>query len=464
MTRTPSHSVEAEQAVLGGLMLDPSAYQKLSGILKPEHFHDFFHQTVATLMWEMFDNGRRPTPITLCAALPGGGEDELQVGVTVREYLVRMATRGATDTIDMGIVVSDLAARRQALTTLSEAMDRMYQMPAFAPLDEVLAQGENGFYKIRDESRASRMVSMYEATKAAAGLAVQTKQGGGGGMCFGLRTLDNMFGLMQRGDVVGICAPSGSGKTALALQIVMSNLEPTADEAAPSFLFIEQEMTEVDMAMRAISRMGGPTVQAMRTGKFNASEEDTILEATAAMQQVPIFMDTRGRLRLKEIRSQIKAAKRRYNIRAAVIDHLQLIEQEKTDKSEFDVIREASNAFKAWAKEEDITLIVLAQLSKGAQKEMRHWRFSSDAIWGGDQFRQACDIMIGVTSPANFLAQRPPAYDWKDDGREEAKVTDDIRKWQPFMEVGGLKTRHGVMPGWRKVKFDGDRQWFEDLA
>jgi replicative DNA helicase len=348
------------------------------------------------------------------------------------------------------------------IAAMHEAEDIINSMPAYQPLGDVVDAVEERIYAVRDANRTNSVKPLHQLAAEAASHAKLAKSTGlVDGLRFGLRTMDTMFGPLMRQNVVGIAAPSGAGKTAMALQIILSNIDPIEEGGEPrSHLFIEQEMSGLDVAMRVIARMGGPNVQAQLTGRFNEGQLDRIDAAAEDTKLIPVWIDAGGQLTMRQIRAKVKAAKRRYNIRSAWIDHLQLI-RAVGKMTTLDAIRDASVQAKDIAKENDITLGILAQLTRGAQKEMRHWRFSDQAIYGGDEFKQACDVLVGVANPSQFLIDREPAYEIR--GQEHlAKVQMDIDSWRSGMEVGTLKLRSSSRVGWKRIGWDGDAQTFND--
>jgi len=175
---------------------------------------------------------------------------------------------------------------------------------------------------------------------------------------------------------------------------------------------------------------------------------------------VQILIDETGRQTTSRICKKVRAMHRRYGLGCAAIDHVLLIKPDNPRWQKIETIEYAAMAFKELAKELDIPIFLLAQLTRGSQSSATSWKFTDQALYGGDAIKQASDVMIGVTLPRKWLKQREPEEGSKDHDLWVGKM----ERWRDKAEIGALKMRDDDDGQWLTMPFDGATYTFGTRA
>jgi replicative DNA helicase len=456
------HSVEAEQALLGALMLNASVYDQIAGLITPAMFHDRMHQRLFEAMGRQVAMGKALSPIGLALVFPP--DHEVAPGLSFKVYLARLAGGAASviDAVDHAKLLRDLWVRRKMITDALETAERASSLPIdFDPMD-IVRSAEQRLYDLRDERRDGGVLSIGEAADLAVKQTGAVYQDGlSAGATTGLAALDAMIGVLGPGEVMTILAPSGAGKTALLMQILAHNATLTLDQSAQRpGLMIQMEMQSVAIARRVLSQRSGVSVRAQKSGQVNELEFGRLYDGADALRELPVFIDAREVQTMGSIRATVRTMVQRKGVKLVGIDNLQLLTGSDPRHTQFDVIREAGPLAKQLAKDCGVAIIMLAQMTRGAQREAKNWRFDDQALFGGDAMKQASDVMLGLALPSDWLKKHEP-----DEDREKEHDAWLRRKldWDGRAEVGMLKARDGANGEWRALAFDGVNTRFSDL-
>lgn len=245
--------------------------------------------------------------------------------------------------------------------------------------------------------------------------------------------------------------------TAIAAQYIMDAVRPPEGSnraPAPSLMF-SQEMLAVQIARRAIAYESGIATWKQRRGAIDVSEFDALVAAAKSFKDLPIYIDQTANQKVSAIVRKTRQMKKMYGISFVVVDHLLELRAENPKQSEFDVIANAALELKTLAKEQDVTVLLLAQCTRESQKR-DHWGVRLADLYGGERVRQRSDIMFSVAIPTVWMRDREPAI-----GTEEyLKWQEKMERWHGIAEVGVLKMRDGEAGGRVQVGFDGARMRF----
>jgi len=278
------------------------------------------------------------------------------------------------------------------------------------------------------------------------------------GVTTGILELDRLIGPMMGGDLVTIAARSGEGKTTLALQMLRHAASGPNGKPA---LLISQEMTATQIAMRTLSSWTQIPVRKQRAGDIDMFGFDSLREAADEAQGVRLYIDDCGQQRTSAICSKIRSFHRQHGLGCVAIDHILLVRPENPRWTKVETVEYAAMAFKELAKELDIPIILLAQLTRGSQGNANTWRFTDQALYGGDAIKQASDVMLGVTLPRKWMKQREPE---ESDHRAHDEWAGKMEKWRDQAEIGALKMRDDDDGQWLQLGFNGRTYTFGTKA
>ena len=454
------HSIEAEQALLGAVLLQNDVYLLTCEAIEPEMFFESLHGKLWEMLGERITQGQSVNAITLGIAL---GPDAAMGygGITVSKYLARLVTE-AVSTIgapDYARTIRELWQRRRIIALARDVIERAVGGFDAPEVDALLDETDQQLCSIRFGKQINGVASIGELADKALLQTSQAYQSTAKiGFDTGIAAIDELMGPIMPGDMLTLLGPSGGGKSALAAQILAHNCEPSIDaNRGVPVLFISQEMGGAQVARRSLSTHTGISTRMQRTGEIVSAEYGYLRDAAERLKHLPFYVDESGRQSTSRIIRKLRAMKKRYGIRMAVIDHLLLIRPENQKMSKFDTIEFAAMEIKDVAKELDIAVILLAQLTRESQKR-EFWRIRDMDLFGGDQVKQCSDIMMTVTLPEKWLRQREP-----DQGDKlRAKWEGDCLRWEGKAEIGFPKLREGEDGRSCSVSFDGPRMLFKD--
>lgn len=247
--------------------------------------------------------------------------------------------------------------------------------------------------------------------------------------------------------------------SAIAAQILRRNAMPSLDASRGTpGMFFSMEMAGAQVARRVMATDSGITTRAQKAGEINQAEYSILTDTARALRNLPLYVDQSGRQKTSTIVKKLRAMKKAHGIRMAAVDHLLLIQPENAKWSKFDTVDNAAIELKDAAKELDIAILLLAQVTREAQKR-ETWRVRDQDLFGGDGVKQASDIFLTLCLPEKWLRQREP----EEGSKERGKWESDCLRWHGKAEIGVPKARDGDDGSSRTLAFDGRRMIFSDL-
>lgn len=404
------HNIEAEQALIGAVFINNDAFQFAAKHLDSSHFFEPIHQSIWGLIETLIGAGKRADPIIVRSFLPN---EEIAPNVTTKKYLARLAASAVTivNAPDYARTIRELADRRrlaeiaQGLMTVDATHPASIASEAISALDEVVASASDNNAPSLDMAEA-----MARAVDAAA-LAYQN-DGKVLGIPTTLRDLDHKLGGMSRGDFVVLAGRPGMGKSAAILTI----LRRAAERDFKSML-VSLEMSDVPMSHRMISDvifdMPGENVPYtyLRSGRFHEKLFEQITDASRQLALLPIRIEQQPGLTISQIAARARQMKRRKGLDILAIDHLDLVKPSgRYQGNKVYELGEITAACKALAKELDIAVIMLCQLSREVEKREDKRPQLSDLRSSGS-IEQDADTVIFLFRKAYYLATSEPTPD-----------------------------------------------------
>jgi replicative DNA helicase len=391
--RVPPHSVEAEQAVLGGLMLDNAAWERIADRLREEDFYRQDHRLIFRAISELSNADQPFDAVTLSEWLQSREQLEAAGGLA---YLATLArdTPTAANVRAYADIVRERSVLRQLIRAGGELADAAFR-PEGRGADELIEFAERQVFEIA-ESRGRLKQNFVQISdllsKAVDRLDMLMHSNNPvTGLATGLDKFDEMTAGLQPGDLIIIAGRPSMGKTALALNIAeFCACRP--ENAVPTAIF-SMEMSGEQLAMRLISSLGRINQQKLRTGQLDQADWQRVTSAISIMSKAPMYIDDSGALTPTELRARGRRLKRDHKIGLMVVDYLQLMTVPGTRENRATEISEICRSLKALARELDIPVIALSQLNRKVDDRPERRPIMSDLRESGS-IEQDADVIV----------------------------------------------------------------------
>jgi replicative DNA helicase len=471
--RQAPHNIEAEQALLGAILINNEAFDRVSGFLQSNHFFEPLHGRLFEVMAKLVQAGKHASPITLKTFF----ESEPPIGeLTVAQYLGRLAAN-ATSIINAeayGRAIYDLAVRRELILIGEDMVNVAYDSPVDAPPETQIEEAEQRLFELADKGKyGSGFMAFGDATVDAIEMAARAyeRDGGLSGISTGLRDLDSMMGGLQNSDLIILAGRPSMGKTALATNIAFNvakahrvqqtegGLEETVDGAVVGFFSLE--MSSEQLATRILAEQAQIPSEKIRRGKITDTEFQRLHAAATKLQTLPLFIDHTGGISIAQLAARARRLKRQKGLGLIVVDYLQLLTGSAKRSSEGRVqeVSEITTGLKALAKELAVPILALSQLSRQVENRDDKRPQLSDLRESGS-IEQDADVVAFVFREEYYVSRREPSLTKVE---EHQKWQDEMDQVQGLAEVVIGKQRHGPT-GTVRLQFEAEITRFGDLA
>jgi replicative DNA helicase len=412
--RVPPHALDAERAVLGGIMLDPDALERLEGNLLPEHFYVEAHRLIFSAMLELADAGQPVDALTIKDYLEQrdnlsrcGGE----------EYLgdIIESVPNAANITHYAHIVRERAVLREMLSVCNLVGQDIYSQPDLQ-VGEHLDLAEQRILAIAENFQRSRpsfarirelMVRTYKQLEVR-----YAEQKPITGIPTGFKDLDEMTSGLQRSDLIVIAGRPSMGKTAFAMNLAR-NAAFESEGKEPVALF-SLEMSSDQIAMRWLAAEARVNMKHLRTGRFSADDWRKLATASGALAESPIHVDDTPAISVLGIRSKCRRLKHELGgLGLVVIDYLQLMSGRRDAERRDLEISEITRSLKGLAKELDVPVVVLSQLNRSLESRADKRPMMSDLRESG-AIEQDADVIMFI--------YRDEVYDQKPENEDLAEV------------------------------------------
>jgi len=470
--RTAPHNIELEQALLGAILVNNEAFYRVSDYLEPRHFFEPVHQKLYEIAASLVRVGKTATPITLKTFLPS----DLDVaGLTASQYLARLAAEATTviNASDYGRTIYDLAIRRSLILIGEEVVNAAYDAPADERPQDQIEQAERSLYELAETGRYGGGFQRFaQALTTAVEMAAHAYQRDGklSGLATGLKDLDRMMGGLQKSDLIILAGRPGMGKSSLATNVGYNVAKAweggvRADGQMESTNggivgFFSLEMSAEQLATRMLSEQTEIASYRIRRGEIASADFDRIADAAREMERIPFYIDETGGLSVAQLAARARRLKRQRGLDLLVIDYIQLLQgsSRRAQEGRVQEVTEITTSLKALAKELNIPILALSQLSRAVESRDDKRPQLSDLRESGS-IEQDADVVLFVFREEYYLKNKEPRMG-----------TEEYFKWQTEMNaVHGRaeliigKQRHGPT-GTVALQFKADVTRFSDLA
>jgi replicative DNA helicase len=454
-------NVRAEEAVIGKIIDSAESYWAVSDVLTADQFSVPHHRLIFQAVQQCCETGSGPTLSMLETKLPSTFEGVGDVEPVLQILIEKASDVGsALDFVDEIV----LAWRERARIQLGKVASHSGKT-----FDETREDVDAFLRKIDDHDRARYAVRMGDAARQAVEKAADAYSHKGRravGILTGIEEIDHVIGPQIGGTAVILAGPSGHGKSGLLSQIFRNSAAPSLDPSAvfPSILF-SLEMSQHQNALRNLASMTGVSVRKQITGDFNQVEFEALARAKTQLDTMPLYIQDRGHMSIDQIEREIRIAVRRYGVKQAGIDNLKLIDPLHERWNRVQTIEHATGRFKALAKELNIVIWQLAQVTRSGQKA-GNWRFSVSDIYGGGLVEENSDLVLAVTVPRVWLGQNKPEPPSEQNPRGREAFDTWIKQMETLKgraEFAAFKVRDGGSESWKELDFNGPRMMFGNL-
>ena len=470
--REAPNNIEAEQALLGAILVNNDAFYRVSDFLKSLHFYEPLHRKIFEVSAELIRMGKMANPVTIKTFLPA---DEKVGDMTVAHYLARLAAEAVNviNAGDYGRAIYDLATRRALITVGEDMVNIAYDAPVDMAPQEQIEDAERRLFELAETGRYDGgFESFTDAVKTAVDLANAAfmRDGHLSGVATGLRDLDRRMGGLQPSDLIVLAGRPGMGKTSLATNIAfnVANAYEPEQQADGSFKaknggvigFFSLEMSSEQLATRIISEQTEIPSSKIRRGEITETDFEKLVACSQMMQKIPLFIDQTGGISIAQLAARARRLKRQRGLDVIIIDYIQLMQgsSARAAQNRVQEITEITTGLKALGKELGVPIIALSQRSRQVENRDDKRPQLSDLRESGS-IEQDADVVLFVYREEYYLKNKEPDHGTP----EHVQWEDKMREVQGKAEVIIGKQRHGPT-GMVSLGFQGEFTRFFDLA
>jgi replicative DNA helicase len=463
------YDIDVEQALLGAILADNRAMERASALVKAENFYDPLHARIYETMSQMIERGGVVvTPLTLHATMkadPG----VIETGGQAYFDALQAAAPAIPNVRDYANILADLAVRRSLIRIGEDIVNTAYDAPTEKSSKDQIAEAEKALYAVAETNKYGEgALDFHEALRRTVEAAERAAARGGriSGVTSGFTDIDNLLGGLQPSDLLILAGRPGMGKTALGTNMAfhcakqyMRDLEANAEypSGAP-VLFFSLEMAAQQLSGRILSEQTELEVWKIRNGRFSENEWERFVLSMQELSSLPLYIDDTGGISIAQIAARSRRLKREKNIGLIIIDYLQLVEPSRRHDNRVQEITEVTKGLKTLAKELNVPVLALSQLSRGVDARDDKRPVLSDLRESGS-IEQDADVVMFVYREEYYLKTREP-----DPGTpDHAKWMEKLDRATNRAEVLVEKHRHGATRAIPMV-FEGQFTRFSNLV
>ncbi len=463
------HNIEAEQQLLGALLTNNDSYDKVSAIVAAQHFYDPVHARIFEVAAARIAKNALASPVTLKAFME---DDEGLKDLGGAAYLARLAGAAISTFAvrDYAQMIYDLAIRRELIRLGQDISAKAQKVDVASEPKEQIVEAEQALYKLGEEGQTSSgFQSFLRAVTDAVNVAnaAYQREGGLAGVSTGLTDMDSKLGGLHKSDLLILAGRPSMGKTSLATNIAFNvakayrkGLLPDGSEGAVDggvVGFFSLEMSAEQLAGRILAEASEISSHQIRQGDMSEGEFRRFVEAAKELEACPLFIDDTPAIPIAQLAARARRLKRTHGLDLLIVDYLQLVRGNADNRVQ--EIAEISMGLKAIAKELDIPVLALSQLSRQVESRDDKRPQLSDLRESGS-IEQDADVVMFVFRE-EYYAEREKPSDEK---------LDEIAAWQDRMarlhgkaEVVIGKQRHGPI-GTVELSFEAQFTRFGNLV
>ena len=456
-------NIEAEQALLGSVLVNNDIIDEISSIIKPSIFYDPAHVKIYEVVENLNNKGMIANPITLKNFFE---KDNMLSEVGGTEYLVKLTRfSGSTkQAVDYAKIIHEMFLRRE-LVMISDKLssDTLNANDKEENAEVIIENTEKSLFELAERGSFSQSFLKFnqalDQTIEMATIAMQNDQGIVG-VPTGLKDLDEKLGGLHKSDLIILAGRPSMGKTALATNIAYNASQHILKRQEKSSVAFSLEMSSEQLSTRILSEQAKIRSDDIRRGKVTEEEINRYIETSRNIYELPLYIDETPAITIATLSNRARRIKRLFGLSLVVVDYIQLMRPGSNKKSEGRVqeISEITQGLKALAKELSVPVLALSQLSRAVEQRDDKQPQLADLRESGS-IEQDADVVMFVYREAYYLERKQPKLGSIEHAEWQSKMND----------VNGLadiilgKQRHGPT-GTIKVEFEGIYTKFKDLS
>ncbi len=468
---TMPHSTEAEQQLLGAILTNNDVYDRVASIIGPQHFYDPVHARIFETAAARIAKNNLASPVTLKAFFD---DDDGLKELGGPAYLARLAGAAiaAYAVRDYAQMIYDLAIRRELIGLGKDISSKAAKVDVDSEPREQIIAAEQALYKLSEQGKTeSGFVSFLKAVTEAVNVAnaAYQREGDLAGISTGLNDLDSKLGGLHPSDLLILAGRPSMGKTSLATNIAFNvakaykrGLRPDGTEGAVDggvVGFYSLEMSSEQLAARILAEASEISSHKIRQGDMTEDEFRRFVEAAKALEACPLYIDDTPALPIAQLAARARRLKRTHGLDVLIIDYLQLVRGTGKADSRVNEVSEITMGMKAIAKELNIPVIALSQLSRQVESRDDKRPQLSDLRESGS-IEQDADVVMFVYRGEYYKEREKPGED--DLAATEAWIQ-DMERLHGKAEVIIGKQRHGPI-GTVELSFEAEFTRFGNLV
>ena len=455
-------NIEAEQAVIASILVSNEIYDEISPILDSQKFFDPIHAKLYETIEKLISKGLLANPITLKNHFENN-EGLKELGG--QEYLIKITkfSTSAKQAIDYANIVQEMHVRRELIKISQSVLDEAStNIDTNTTGEEIIQNTEKSLFDLAERGHFNQSFMKFEnALKQTIEMAKSAYQNEEGivGVPTGLTDLDSRLGGMHKQDLIIIAGRPSMGKTALATNIAFhaaKNIEKK--EAKSTVAFFSLEMSSEQLSTRILSEQSKIRSNDIRRGKVSEKEFEQFIETSKNIFELPLYIDETPAITIAAISNRSRRIKRLFGLELIVVDYIQLMKSSgKKEYNRVQEISEITQGLKALAKELDVPVLALSQLSRAVEQRDDKKPQLADLRESGS-IEQDADVVMFVYRESYYLERKEPTLGSVEHAEWQQKM-DEISHLADIMIS---KQRHGPT-GNVKVEFEAIYTKFKDL-
>ena len=433
------NNIEAEQAILGTILVSNEIFDEINTIISNINFYDPMHQKIFAAIESLIYKGMLANPITLKNYFENEKDD-----LNIPEYLVKITkfSTSSRQAIEYSKIIYDMYVRRELIKISENTIDTARQKDLNVSGQNIIENSERLLFDLAEKgSFSSSLVKFDEAMKLTIEMASNAYKNEEGivGVPTGLRDLDDTLGGLHESDLIIIAGRPSMGKTALATNIAFNAAQRLqASGKKSSIAFFSLEMSSEQLSTRILAEQSRIKSNDIRRGRISDEQFDKFIETSKNISELPLYIDETPAISIAALSNRARRIKRLHGLDLLVVDYIQLVRATNTKDGRVQEISEITQGLKAIAKELAIPVLALSQLSRQVEQRDNHKPQLSDLRESGS-IEQDADVVMFVFREAYYLERKEPR-----------PATVEHAEWQAKMnEITSLaeiiigKHRHG---------------------
>jgi len=411
------YNIEAEQAVLGTIILNNEYLNRVIEFLRSEHFYEPAHQKIYEQIIHNVENVNIIANQVTLKQFFESNENIKAIGGEMYLSTLLASASGIIDIADYGRIISDQAVKRELAMIGEDVVNSVYKVEENSSAQELIEIAEGSLFKLSEHGDGKKDFNPISASlKTTLEKTLIAKERGSdiSGVSSGLVDLDGILGGMQPSDLIILAGRPSMGKTAISVNILVNaakflNKDIEDDKDKKGVGFFSLEMSADQLTARILSMECSINATKFRTGNLSESEWEVIATRSGEVSKLPIFIDDTPALSISAIRTRVRRMVRKHNLSFLIIDYLQLVRGNggKSSENRVQEVSQITQGLKALAKEFNLPVIALSQLSRAVEQREDKRPQLSDLRESGS-IEQDADVVAFIYRDSYYHERKKP--------------------------------------------------------